>query len=80
VAHVIVDGVIDIPRTKGYHVNEGVADGKISPDAVSYSISFSEPKTGGVSSMLMGGFAGRLPKTTGICIRSIVLRLLKSWI
>ena len=35
VAHVIVDGVIDIPRTKGYNVNSGVADGKISADAVS---------------------------------------------
>lgn len=35
VAHVIVDGVIDIPRTKGYNVNNGLPDGKISPDAVS---------------------------------------------
>jgi NAD(P)-dependent dehydrogenase (short-subunit alcohol dehydrogenase family) len=38
VAHVIVDGVIDIPRTKGYTVNEGKEDGKINPDAVSYSL------------------------------------------
>lgn len=35
VAHVIVDGVIDIPRTKNWPVNGGVEDGKISPDAVS---------------------------------------------
>ncbi|KAH8881054.1 NAD(P)-binding protein [Thozetella sp. PMI_491] len=35
VAHAIVDGVIDIPRTKGYTtVNGGVKDGKISPDAI----------------------------------------------
>ncbi|KAK3344091.1 hypothetical protein B0T25DRAFT_317500 [Lasiosphaeria hispida] len=34
VAHTIIDGVIDIPRTKGYNVNEGKADGKISPDAI----------------------------------------------
>lgn len=37
VAHVIVDGVIDIPRTKGWTVNDGKADGKIDPDAVSVS-------------------------------------------
>lgn len=35
VAHVIVDGVIDIPRTKSYNVNDGKEDGKISSDAVS---------------------------------------------
>jgi hypothetical protein len=35
VAHVIVDGVIDIPRTHNWPVNGGVADGKIDPDAVS---------------------------------------------
>lgn len=34
VAHVVVDGVIDIERTKGYEI-EGV-DGKISPAAVSF--------------------------------------------
>ncbi|KAK3898398.1 hypothetical protein C8A05DRAFT_19012 [Staphylotrichum tortipilum] len=34
VAHVIVDGVIDIPRTAAYTVNEGKPDGKISPDAI----------------------------------------------
>ncbi|KAG7285213.1 hypothetical protein NEMBOFW57_009834 [Staphylotrichum longicolle] len=37
VAHVIVDGVIDIPRTKGYNVNDGKEDGKISPDAIAES-------------------------------------------
>ncbi|KAK4221791.1 hypothetical protein QBC38DRAFT_491379 [Podospora fimiseda] len=37
VAHVIVDGVIDIPRTKGYTVNDGKEDGKISPDAIADS-------------------------------------------
>jgi NAD(P)-dependent dehydrogenase (short-subunit alcohol dehydrogenase family) len=37
VAHVVVDGVIDIPRTSGFDVNGGVEDGKISPDAVSFS-------------------------------------------
>lgn len=36
VAHVIIDGVIDIPRTKGYNVNGGVEDGKINSDAVSF--------------------------------------------
>lgn len=37
VAHVIVDGVIDIPRTKGYSVNDGKEDGKISADAIAES-------------------------------------------
>lgn len=36
VAHVIVDGVIDIPRTKGWEANGGAEDGKISADAVSF--------------------------------------------
>jgi hypothetical protein len=36
VAHVIVDGVIDIPRTKGWEANEGAEDGKISAEAVSF--------------------------------------------
>lgn len=35
VAHTIVDGVIDIPRTKHYEVNGGKPDGKIDPDAAS---------------------------------------------
>lgn len=34
VAHVIIDGVIDIPRTKSYNVNGGVEDGKINSDAI----------------------------------------------
>lgn len=38
VAHAIIDGVIDIPRTKSYtNVNGGVEDGKISPDAIAES-------------------------------------------
>lgn len=35
VAHAIIDGVIDIPRLEGWTVNNGAADGKIDPDAVS---------------------------------------------
>jgi NAD(P)-dependent dehydrogenase (short-subunit alcohol dehydrogenase family) len=35
VAHAIIDGVIDIPRTSGWPVNGGVEDGKISSEAVS---------------------------------------------
>jgi NAD(P)-dependent dehydrogenase (short-subunit alcohol dehydrogenase family) len=35
VSHVIVDGVIDIPRTKGWEVNGGVEGGKLSSEAVS---------------------------------------------
>lgn len=35
VAHPIVDGVIDIPRTKHIEINGGVPGGKIDPDAAS---------------------------------------------
>lgn len=35
VAHVIIDGVIDVPRSKGWTVNDGVEGGKLDPDAVS---------------------------------------------
>ncbi|KAK6598952.1 short chain dehydrogenase [Botrytis cinerea] len=34
VAHAIIDGVIDIPRTKEWKANGGVEDGKIKPDAI----------------------------------------------
>ncbi|CZT45897.1 probable short chain dehydrogenase [Rhynchosporium secalis] len=34
IAHAIIDGVIDIPRTKGWNANNGAPDGKISADAI----------------------------------------------
>ncbi|KAF4958849.1 hypothetical protein FGADI_2051 [Fusarium gaditjirri] len=34
VAHAIIDGIIDIPRTKQWAANDGADDGKISPDAI----------------------------------------------
>ncbi|KAH8664512.1 hypothetical protein BX600DRAFT_464578 [Xylariales sp. PMI_506] len=34
VAHAVIDGVIDIPRTQHYNVNGGVEGGKISPDSI----------------------------------------------
>ena len=34
VAHAIIDGGIDIPRTKHMTMNNGVEDGKISPDGI----------------------------------------------
>ncbi|KAK3297637.1 uncharacterized protein B0H64DRAFT_392669 [Chaetomium fimeti] len=37
VAHVIVDGLIDMPLTREYVVNEGREDGKINPDAIAES-------------------------------------------
>lgn len=40
VAHAIIDGGIDIPRTKDWVMNDGKPDGKISPDAVRFCISF----------------------------------------
>jgi hypothetical protein len=41
VAHAIIDGVIDIPRTRDWPVNGGVEDGKISSDAVSLLLPYS---------------------------------------
>ncbi|KAK7980051.1 hypothetical protein PG989_012508 [Apiospora arundinis] len=38
VAHAVIDGVIDIPRTKAYgNINGGVEDGKLDPDAIAES-------------------------------------------
>jgi len=37
VAHAIIDGVIDIPRTTSWPVNGGAPDGKISSDAIADS-------------------------------------------
>lgn len=37
VAHTIVDGVIDIPRTKAWEVNGGGPDSKIDPAAIADS-------------------------------------------
>lgn len=34
IAHAIIDGVIDIPRTSHYKVNDGVEDGKIKPEEI----------------------------------------------
>ncbi|KAF5002481.1 hypothetical protein FGRMN_306 [Fusarium graminum] len=34
IAHAVIDGIIDIPRTKAWAANNGVEDGKISPDAI----------------------------------------------
>lgn len=34
VAHAIIDGIIDVPRTEGFSVNDGVEDGKLKPEAV----------------------------------------------
>ncbi|KAG4435027.1 hypothetical protein IFR05_009483 [Cadophora sp. M221] len=34
VAHVVFDGVVDIPSSKGFEVNEGKEDGKINSDAI----------------------------------------------
>ncbi|KAK8086378.1 hypothetical protein PG994_001352 [Apiospora phragmitis] len=37
VAHAVIDGVIDLPRTKEYNVNGGAEDGKLDPDAIAES-------------------------------------------
>lgn len=41
VAHAVVDGVIDVPRTRAYRdVNGGVEDGKLSAEAVRFVFLF----------------------------------------
>jgi hypothetical protein len=35
VAHAVIDGIIDVPRTQGYVANDGIDDGKLKPEAVS---------------------------------------------
>lgn len=35
VVHAVIDGVIDLPRTRAYNINDGVADGMLDPEAVS---------------------------------------------
>ncbi|KAI0407875.1 NAD(P)-binding protein [Xylaria palmicola] len=37
VAHSIVDGIIDVPRTRGSTTNDGVEDGKLKPEAIAES-------------------------------------------
>lgn len=71
VAHSIVDGVIDIPRTKEWPVNGGVEDGKIDPDAVSVLCFY------GGDRMLM---LRRSRIVTGICIPSRDRTLPRNWI
>jgi hypothetical protein len=88
VAHVIVDGAIDIPRLKGYTANEGKEDGKIRPDAVSFDSLFFHCCGVGfegeevVLLLLLLTWCGRdrLPTATGICIRSIARASRRSWI
>ena len=59
VVHAIIDGVIDIERTKGYKFEH--EDAKIKPEAVSISSSLLR---------LQANKSSRLPTLTGICIRS----------
>lgn len=78
VAHVIVDGVIDVPKTKEYTVNGGVEGGKLDPEAVS-AVSALESlwRSYGTNS---GGPWCRLWTATGTCIPSPSLRLRRSLI
>jgi NADP-dependent 3-hydroxy acid dehydrogenase YdfG len=46
IAHAVIDGVIDIPRTAGYNVNGGVEDGKIAPESVSSLMAFLKEQSG----------------------------------
>ena len=66
VAHIIVDGVIDIPRTREWTVNNGVENGKLAPEAVSFALGLSSYLSAGEETDVLG----RLRKATGICTRS----------
>ncbi|KAI0392545.1 NAD(P)-binding protein [Xylariaceae sp. FL0594] len=37
VAHAIIDGIIDVPRTQGYVANQGAEDGKLKPEGIAES-------------------------------------------
>ncbi|KAI8634217.1 NAD(P)-binding protein [Xylariaceae sp. FL1651] len=37
VAHAIIDGIIEVPRTQNYTVNGGVEDGKLKPEGIAES-------------------------------------------
>ena len=74
IAHAIIDGVIDIPRTKEWPVNGGVEDGKINSDAVRATLSSK------VFRCQNANYCSRLPILIGICIHNLVRTLPKSWI
>lgn len=67
VAHAVIDGVIDIPRTHGWPINGGVPDGKINSDAVSFSFKDIEWQT----KLMLTEFRLLIP--TGICIHNLGL-------
>jgi hypothetical protein len=74
IAHAIIDGVIDIPRTKEWPVNGGVDGGKISSDAVSlpgiiclYKMKNIRRLEEVVIELGLTFFSIRLPILTGIC-------------
>lgn len=69
VAHVILDGVIDIPRTKSWTFEH--EDAKIDPVAVSGNLVYVPQKDANVI---------RLPILTGTCIHSHGQHLGSSWI
>lgn len=68
VAHVIVDGVIDIPRTQAFTVNDGVEGGKLDPKAVSSESRIE--RLWGSCETIIDGLLCRLGTATGTCIRS----------
>ncbi|KAI1311813.1 NAD(P)-binding protein [Xylaria venustula] len=47
IAHAIIDGIIDIPRTKGHTINGGVEDSKLKPEGIaeSYWYLHSQPRS-----------------------------------
>jgi NAD(P)-dependent dehydrogenase (short-subunit alcohol dehydrogenase family) len=62
VSHAIIDGVIDIPRTKAWTFEH--EDAKLDPDAVSLAALFQEIE------IKTDGFLSRLLIRTGTCILS----------
>ena len=70
VVHAIIDGVIDIPRTKEWKFD--LPDAKISPEAVSHTEGF------GLQSEILTWVWYRLLNRIGICILSRERLLLTS--
>ena len=72
VVHAITDGIIDVPRTRGYTGNSDVEDWKLKLEGV--SVPLRSP-----SHYHDIDLARRSPRPTGICTLSLGLFLRRNW-
>jgi len=72
VAHTVIDGVIDIPRTKAWNPNDGKPDGKIDPDAVCFWEGYFLTCCRVQTSVVFTDEKNRSPRITGTYTHSLV--------